>query len=820
MDGYFLPINPRHPISFQRSKQVIIIINKMAEKVESMREPAETELTEGEELEKKNEQMKERKVSWAKLRRVDSLNLEAGRVTMSHHHGSQVNWRRTLSLAFQSIGIVYGDIGTSPLYVYSSTFTDGIDHTDDIIGVLSLIIYTIALLPMLKYVFIVLFANDNGDGGTFALYSLICRYAKVSLIPNNQPEDRQLSNYKLDLPSNELKRAQTIKKKLENSKMAQYILFIVTIMGTSMVIGDGVLTPSISVLSAVSGIDSLGKNAVVGVSVLILVALFSVQRFGTDKVGFAFAPIITVWFLFISGIGLYNLFVHDIGVLRAFNPMYMVQYFQRNGKKGWVSLGGIFLCITGTEAMFADLGHFNVKAIQVSFSCVTFPALITAYCGQAAYLRKFPHEVEKTFYSSIPDPLYWPTFVVAVAAAIIASQAMISGAFAIISQSLSLGCFPRVKVVHTSANYEGQVYIPEVNYMLMIACVVVTAAFQTTEKIGNAYGIAVVSVMVITTGLLTLIMLVIWKTSIWLIALFLVGFLSIEVIYLSSVLYKFVQGGFLPLVFSSFLMAIMAIWHYVHKKRYMFELNNKVSSEYMRQLASNPNINRVPGIGLLYSELVQGIPPIFSHFISNIPSIHSVVVIVSIKPIPLSKVAVEERFLFRQLEPREYRMFRCVARYGYNDRMEEPKEFEQQLIENLKEFIRHEHFVLEGEAPGNVEVEAVQQPNPSSGSSPSIQSFNAARSANSSNRIVSSRIVSVPIRGAEEEMQFVQAEMEKGIVYLLGETEVVAAENASFFKKLIVNYVYDFLRKNFRQGETIMAIPRSRLLRVGMTYEI
>ncbi|KAL6224074.1 hypothetical protein ACLB2K_002930 [Fragaria x ananassa] len=359
----------------------------MAEIVESMREePVETsEVTEGEELEKKNEQMKERKVSWG---RVDSLDLEARRVSMTHR---QMNWRRTLILAFQGIGIVYGDIGTSPLYVFSSTFTDGIHHTDDIIGVLSLIIYTIALLPMLKYVFIVLWANDNGDGGTFALYSLICRYAKVRLIPNNQTEDRQLSNYKLDSPCNELKRAQTIKKKLENSKMAQYILFIVTIMGTSMVIGDGVLTPSISVLSAVSGNDSLGKNAVVGVSVLILVLLFSVQRFGTDKVGFAFAPIIMEW------------------------------------KKGWVSLGGIFLCITGTEAMFADLGHFNVKAIQVSFSCVTFPALITAYCGQAAYLRKFPNEVDKTFYNSIPAPLYWPTFVVAVAAAIIASQVMISG---------------------------------------------------------------------------------------------------------------------------------------------------------------------------------------------------------------------------------------------------------------------------------------------------------------------------------------------------------------------------------------------------------
>ncbi|KAM2018613.1 hypothetical protein PS2_021258 [Malus domestica] len=782
-------------------------------------------LTEGETEEAKeitNQQLKERKGSWAKLRHVDSLNLEAGRVSMNGRHGSQVNnWQRTLSLAFQSMGIVYGDIGTSPLYVYASTFTDGIDNTDDVIGVLSLIIYTIALVPLLKYVFIVLWANDNGDGGTFALYSLMCRHAKVSLTPNNQPEDRELSNYKLETPSNELKRSQTIKKKLENSKIAKYILFLVTIMGTSMVIGDGVLTPCISVLSAVSGIKSLGSDAVVGISIAILILLFAVQQFGTDKVGFTFAPIILVWFMFIGGIGLYNLFKYDIGVLRAFNPKYIIDFFRRNGKKGWVSLGGIFLCVTGTEAMFADLGHFSVKAIQVSFSCITFPALIIAYSGQAAFLRKFPGKVENTFYDSIPDPLYWPTFIVAVAAAIIASQAMITGAFSIISQSLSLGCFPRVKVVHTSAKYEGQVYIPEINYLLMVACVIVTAAFKTTEKIGNAYGIAVVSVMVITTCLLTLIMLVIWKTSIWLIGLFFMVFFCIEVVYASAVMYKFIHGGYLPLVFSFFLMVIMGIWHYVHHQRYMFELKNKVSSEYMKQLASDPNINRVPGIGLLYSELVQGIPPIFSHFVNNIPSIHSLIVIVSIKPIPFSKVALEERFLFRQLEPRDYRMFRCVARYGYNDRMEEPKEFEEQLVENLKEFIRHEHFAHEGELTNeavstgqsfNAE-ESVQQVNQPRLSSGRILSFNTARST-------SNRIVSAPVKGAPEEMQFVQEAMEKGIVYLLGETEVVAEANSSLFKRIVVNHVYSFLRKNFRQGEQIMRIPRTRLLRVGMTYEI
>ncbi|CAK7336014.1 unnamed protein product [Dovyalis caffra] len=815
----------------------------------------ETNQVQMEEEIKVENKLKGRKVSWGKLRRVDSLNLEAGRVSMSHSHSahnSKVNWQRTLSLAFQSIGIVYGDIGTSPLYVYASTFTEGIKHGQDILGVLSIIIYTIVLVPMIKYVFIVLWANDNGDGGTFALYSLICRSAKVGLIPNDQPEDHQLSNYRLDIPSNQLRRAQVIREKMESSKTIKIILFLVTILGTSMVIGDGVLTPCISVLSAVSGIKSLSQDAIVGISIAILIALFSVQRFGTDKVGFAFAPMVLVWYSFIGGIGLYNLFKYEIGVLRAFNPKYIFDYFKRNGKQGWISLGGIVLCITGTEAMFADLGHFNVRAIQISFSSIVCPALLAAYSGQAAYLSKFQDNVSDTFYKSIPDPMYWPTFVVALGAAIIASQAMISGAFAIISQSLSLGCFPRVKVIHTSATYEGQVYIPEVNYLLMVACVIVCLAFKTTEKIGNAYGIAVVAVMVITTCMVTLIMLVIWKARIWWIALFFCGFGAVEVLYLSSVLYKFKQGGFLPLAFSSFLIIVMGIWHYVHRERYIYELQNKVSSEYLLKLAGNTNINRLPGIGLLYSELVQGIPPIFPHFISNIPSTHSVVVLVSIKSIPISKVALEERFLFRQVEPREYRMYRCVVRYGYKDAIEEPHEFERQLVENLKEFIRHEHFIREGgdnvttpeadniqhstplvmkdgKAKGSPAVhveESLQQPNPPRISSASIQSFNASsrsiqsvngiKSANSSSGMISA---SVP-KGAEEEMQFVQRALEKGVIYLIGEAEVVAKSESSWFKKLVVNYGYSFLRKNFRQGEKVLAIPRTRLLRVGMTYEI
>ncbi|XP_073313763.1 potassium transporter 5-like [Primulina huaijiensis] len=727
-------------------------------------------------------------------RRADSFNLEAGNVSSKHATpGGQASWRRTLSLAFQSVGVIYGDIGTSPLYVYSSTFPNEIQHKEDIVGVLSLIIYTIILIPLIKYVFLVLRANDHGDGGTFALYSLICRYANVSLIPKNQPEDVQLSNYRLDTPSANLRRAQKIKHKMERSKIAKILLFLAAILGTSMVIGDGVLTPCISVLSAISGIKGLNEDAVVYISIAILIVLFCVQRFGTDKVGFSFAPAVCLWFLFISGIGAYNLFKHDIHVLRAFNPQYIVNYFQRNGRNAWISLGGVVLCITGTEAMFADLGHFNVRAVQISFTGMVFPALLIAYSGQAAYLSKFPDHVKHTFYDSIPGPIYWPTFVVANAAAIIASQAMISGAFSIISQSLSLSCFPRVKVVHTSTKYEGQVYIPEINYFLMIACVLVTFGFKTTDKIGNAYGIAVVSVMVITTSLVTLIMLFIWKTKIWWICLFFFGFMSVELIYMSSVLFKFSQGGYLPLALSLVLMTMMGIWHYAQQQRYMFEMKNKVSSVCVRDLAENKDIKRLPGIGFLYSELVQGIPPIFSHFVSNIPSIHSIVVMVSVKAIPISYVAVEERFLFRQVEPREYHVYRCVVRYGYKDAIEEPHEFERQLVQKLKEFIRHEYFIDEGV----VENEQMHEKE--------------------------DEVRNIPhalIQGAEAQMQFVDRTMDQGVFYLIGEAEVVAKKNSSLLKKIVINFAYTFLRKNFRHGGKMLAIPQTRLLKVGMIYEI
>ncbi|KAF8390382.1 hypothetical protein HHK36_024908 [Tetracentron sinense] len=263
---------------------------------------------------------------------------------------------RTLAMAFQTLGVVYGDMGTSPLYVFSDVFSKVQIQSDvDVLGALSLVMYTIALLPFAKYVFIVLKANDNGEGGTFALYSLICRYAKVNLLPNQQQADEYISSYRLKLPTPELERALNIKESLERRSSLKTLLLLLVLMGTSMIIGDGILTPAMSVMSAVSGlqgeIPGFGTNAVVLVSIVILVGLFSIQRFGTGKVGFTFAPALALWFFSLGSIGIYNILKYDITVVRAFNPAYIYFFFKRNSGKAWSSLGGCVLCITGVSIL-------------------------------------------------------------------------------------------------------------------------------------------------------------------------------------------------------------------------------------------------------------------------------------------------------------------------------------------------------------------------------------------------------------------------------------------------------------------------------------
>ncbi|CAO1939231.1 unnamed protein product [Urochloa humidicola] len=668
------------------------------------------------------------------LPRQDSLYREAARAGGGGHQQGQEGegWARTLRLAFQCVGVLYGDIGTSPLYVYSSTFTGGIRHTDDLLGVLSLIIYSFLLFTIIKYVYIALRANDDGDGGTFALYSLISRHAKVSLVPNHQAEDelhdkqqqvlagkppsaslragsvRRRAAAVVQLASPRERRAQWVKDLLETSKPVRISLFLLTVLATAMVITDACLTPAISVLSAVGGLKDKAPNLtteqIVWITVGILVVLFGVQRFGTDKVGYLFAPVVLLWLALIGGVGVYNLAVHDVGVLRAFNPRYIADYFRRNGRDAWVSLGGVLLCFTGTEALFADLGYFSVRSIQLSFALGLVPAVLLAYMGQAAFLRRHPEQVANAFYQSTPEVLFWPTLVLALAASVVGSQAMISCAFATVSHSQAMGCFPRVRVVHTSRQYQGQVYIPEVNMLLALAaCVVTLAAGGTTAVIAEAHGICVVLVMLITTVLLTLVMVLVWRANAAWVSLFFCVFAASESVYLSSVLYRFAHGGYIPVAMSAAPMGVMVLWHYVHVRRYEQEQLRTVPQEAVRELLARRDVVRVPGIALFYTELVQGIPPVFPHLLEKIPSVHAVLLFVSVKHLPVPHVLADERFLFRQVAAAAAssqegegappaaaasRVFRCVARYGYRDPLEEATDFAASLVERLQYYIR------------------------------------------------------------------------------------------------------------------------------------
>ncbi|XP_038891951.1 putative potassium transporter 12 isoform X1 [Benincasa hispida] len=774
-----------------------------------------------------------------KPKRVDSFDVEAMEIAgANYHHLKDVSILQTIAIAFQTLGVVYGDMGTSPLYVFADVFTKvHIEADVDVLGALSLVIYTIALIPLAKYVFVVLRANDNGEGGTFALYSLICRYAKVNLLPNRQPADEHISSFKLKLPTPELERALHIKETLEKRSSLKTLILLLVLMGTSMIIGDGILTPAISVMSAVSGlqgeIKSFDTNAVVIVSIIILVVLFSIQKFGTGKVGFLFAPVLALWFFSLGSIGIYNVVKYDPTVVRALNPVYIYLFFKKNSNNAWSALGGCVLCVTGAEAMFADLGHFTVPAIQIAFTCVVFPCLLLAYMGQAAYLMKHPSSAARIFYESVPASLFWPVFVTATLAAMIASQAMISATFSCVKQSMALGCFPRMKIVHTSKRRMGQIYIPVINWFLMIMCIFVVAIFRRTTDIANAYGIAEVGVMLVSTVLVTLVMLLIWQTNLFLALCFPLVFGSVELIYLTAVLSKIREGGWLPLAFASVFLSVMYTWNYGSVLKYQSEVRDKISTDFLVELGSTLGTVRVPGIGLLYNDLVQGIPAIFGQFLLSLPAIHSTIVFVCIKYVPIPVVPQEERFLFRRVGPKDYHMFRCIARYGYKDvRKEDHHAFEQLLMESLEKFLRKESQDLALES----NVNELEFDNISERSRDSltlgvtdvdelrISLIEQERTVISEDafgeRLPSSIMASDDDPSLEYELSALREAMDSGFTYLLAQGDVRAKKNSFFIKKLVINYFYAFLRRNCRGGAATMRVPHMNIMQVGMTYMV
>ncbi|KAI3923922.1 hypothetical protein MKW98_012711 [Papaver atlanticum] len=747
-----------------------------------------------------------------------------------------------LRLAFQSLGVVYGDLGTSPLYVFYNTFPEGIKDPEDVVGALSLIIYSLTLIPLIKYVFVVLKANDNGQGGTFALCSLLYRHAKVNIIPNQHPTDEQLTTYNRQTFHEKSFAAKT-KRWLEATKIRKNLLLTIVLIGTCMVIGDGILTPAISVLSAVGGIGvdhpHMSGDVVVVVSAVILVGLFSMQHYGTDRVGWLFAPIVLLWFLLIGGIGAFNIWKYDSSVLRAFSPIYIYRYFKRGG---WSTLGGIMLSITGTEALFADLAHFPLSAVRLAFTMIVFPCLLLAYIGQAAYIVQNQDHVIDAFYRSIPESIYWPVFIIATGSAIIASQATISAAFSIIKQALALGCFPRVKVVHTSKIILGQIYIPDINWIFMLMCIAVTIGFRNQSQIGNAYGTAVVTVMLVTTFLTILVMLLVWQTHWIQVVTFAVLSLIVECNFFSAVILKVDKGGWAPLAIAVVFFIIMYVWHYGRSKRYEVELHSKVSMSLILSLGPSLGVVRVPGIGLVYTELPSGVPHIFSHLITNLPAIHSVVIFVCVKYLPVYSVPQEERFLVKRIGPKEFHMFRCVARYGYMDIRKKDDDFEKHLFENLFLFVRLESMMEV--CSDSEEYNLYGQQTVRSGDSQLIDNRTMTISLNVDTTVASSGddngIIPAkssdpdPIAGNNffslagqtshetelDELDYLRSCRDAGVVHILGKTILRAGRDAKFIKKISIDYIYAFLKRVSRDNSVSenFHVPHERLLSVGQTF--
>ncbi|KAH0925768.1 hypothetical protein HID58_018024 [Brassica napus] len=597
------------------------------------------------------------------------------------HLKKTVSCANVLTLAYQSLGVIYGDLSTSPLYVYKTTFSGKLSlHEDDeeIFGVFSFIFWTFTLIALFKYVFIVLSADDNGEGGTFALYSLLCRYAKLRVLPNHQEMDEKLSTYATGSPG-ETRQSAAVKSFFEKHPKSQKGLLIFVLLGTCMAIGDSVLTPTISFLSAVSGvklkIPQLHENYVVIISCIILVAIFSVQRFGTHRVAFIFAPISTAWLLSISSIGVYNTIKWNPHIVSALSPVYMYKFLRNTGVEGWVSLGGVVLSITGVETMFADLGHFSSLSIKVAFSFFVYPCLILAYMGEAAFLSKHHEDIQRSFYKAIP-------------------------------------------------------------------------------------GLAVTSVMLVTTCLMSLVMTIVWKQRTITVLAFLISFGSVELLYFSSCVYKIPEGGWIPILLSLTFMSVMYIWNYGTTKKHEFDVENKVSIDRIVALGPSIGMVRVPGIGLVYTNLVTGVPAVFGHFVTNLPAFHRVLVFVCVKSVQVPYVGEEERFVISRVGPKEYGMFRSVP-----------------VVSAIVEFVETE--------PGTEGEEGCDS-----------------------------------LRMRKEETLEIMEAKEAGVAYILGQSYAKAKQSSSVLKKLAVDVVFAFMSTNCRGTDVVLNVPHTSLLEVGMVYYV
>jgi KUP system potassium uptake protein len=554
--------------------------------------------------------------------------------------------RRLKILTITALGVVYGDIGTSPLYALRECFKPeyGISATpSNVYGVLSLIVWSLTMVVSVKYIVYVMRADNHGEGGILAMLALI-----------------------IGKPTVHQKRRR--------------ILIALGLIGAALLYGDGVITPAISVLGAMEGLDVVSttfRQFVVPLTLVVLVGLFIFQRLGTAKVGALFGPIMVVWFLGIAALGGAEI-MRAPRILLAVNPLYAIRFFEERGSSAFVLLGAVVLAVTGAEALYADMGHFGKKPIRLAWFGLVFPCLLLNYFGQGALVLRDPAAALNPFYLLAPRPLLYPLIALATVAAVIASQALISGAFSLTQQCVQLGYSPRVTIIHTSAHERGQIYIPEVNSALMISCLVVVIGFGSSTALGAAYGIAVTGTMAITTVLFAVVAATRWRWPRWRALGLAGGFLAIDLAFLSSNALKIAHGGWVPLVIAIVLFTLMTTWK--RGREILRERLTEIAMPLDSFLTSigKSTIPRVPGTAVFMTSDSDGAPVVLLHHLKHNKVLHEKVILLSVQNTGIPEVKNDDRLTLQRME---HGFVRVVARYGF---MESPD------VKHIMELLRRQ----------------------------------------------------------------------------------------------------------------------------------
>ena len=542
------------------------------------------------------------------------------------------------ALMLGAIGVVYGDIGTSPLYALKECFSPASPHhvpatPANVLGVLSLVFWSLTMVIVVKYLTFIMRADNQGAGGILALLSLVPAKAEGA---------------------------------------SRGLLLMMALFGTALLYGDGVITPAISVLSAIEGLEiatAALKPAVLPLTAVVLLALFLVQKRGTAGIGKVFGPVTLVWFVTIALLGAHQILL-DPRVLLAVDPRHGATFFIENGGKGFLVLGSVFLVVTGGEALYADMGHFGRGPIRVSWFVVVFPALLLNYFGQGALLLSNPGAAINPFYGLVPAWALYPVVAIATGATVVASQALISGAFSLTQQAVQLGFFPRVTIVHTSKQTEGQIYIPEVNRALLIACLGCVFLFKSSTALASAYGIAVTGTMGITTIVYYVVVTRAWGWSFWKAAPLVALFLIFDLAFFGANAAKFLDGGWFPLIMALAIFAVMTTW-----KRGRRDLAEAIRSAILPLETLLADVEatkppRVKGTAVFMASNPTGTPPILLHHFKHNQVLHEQVVLLTVENLRIPEVPAERRVT---VVPKGSGFYHVTVHYGFMQQPDIPR---------------------------------------------------------------------------------------------------------------------------------------------------